>query len=134
LVSVYPPSSEVILEWFLSGSDELSKKARKAIEDTDKLKYIGIVSFWEISIKLSLNKLELGVPYKELLIQAVKNGFEILPLTFEHFAYIISLEFRHKAPFDRMIISQAITENLQIITRDDKFERYPVSLCIMGLR
>jgi PIN domain nuclease of toxin-antitoxin system len=101
---------------------------RKAIEDTDKLKYISIVSFWEIAIKLSLKKLELEVPYKELLIQAVKNGFEILPLAFVHSAGIISLEFHHKDPFDRMIISQAITENLQIITRDDKFERYPVSV------
>ena len=113
---------------FLSGSEELSTKARKVIEDTNKLKYISIVSFWEIAIKLSLKKLELDVPYKELLIQAVKNGFEILPLTFDHSACIISLEFHHKDPFDRMIISQAITENLQIITRDDKFERYPVSI------
>ena len=113
---------------FLSGSEELSTKARKVIEDTNKLKYISIVSFWEIAIKLSLKKLELDVPYKELLIHAVKNGFEILPLTFDHSACIISLEFHHKDPFDRMIISQAITENLQIITRDDKFERYPVSI------
>jgi len=114
--------------WFLNGSEELSKNARQAIEDNTKLKYVSIVSFWEIAIKLSLKKLELATSHKELLTQAIKNGFEILPLTFDHSAGIISLEFHHKDPFDRMIISQAITENLQIITKDEKFDLYPVSL------
>ena len=113
--------------WFLNGSEELSVNARQAIEDNTKLKYISIVSFWEISIKLSLKKLELTTSFKELLTQAIKNGFEILPLTFNHSAGLINLEFYHKDPFDRMIISQAITENLQIITKDQKFGLYAVS-------
>ncbi len=70
--------------WFINGSEELSKPAREAIEDTKEFKYIIIVSFWEISIKLSLNKLDLKVPFRELQIQAIKSGFEILPLTFDH--------------------------------------------------
>lgn len=86
------------------------------------------MSFWEIAIKLSLKKLELTTSYKELLTQAIKNGFEILPLTVDHSAGLIKLEFYHKDPFDRMIISQAITENLQIITRDEKFGLYPVPI------
>ncbi|QEK52646.1 type II toxin-antitoxin system VapC family toxin [Pedobacter aquae] len=111
-----------------SGSEELSIKAKAIIEDTNQLKYISIASFWEISIKISLKKLELGVPSKELLIQAIKTGFEILPLTFEHTTGILDLELCHRDPFDRILISQAISENLKIITRDTQFEKYPISI------
>lgn len=114
--------------WFLNGSEDLSAKARKAIEDNKQLKYISIVSFWEIAIKLSLGKLELGIPYKELQIQAIKSGFEFLPLTFEHSAGLIDLEFHHRDPFDRMIISQAVVEGLTIIGKDQNFPKYPVRL------
>ncbi|WP_304068941.1 type II toxin-antitoxin system VapC family toxin [Pedobacter glucosidilyticus] len=114
--------------WFLNGSEELSEKAKAIIEDINQLKYMSIASFWEISIKISLKKLELGVPSKELLIQAIKNGFEILPLTFEHTTGIIDLEPHHRDPFDRILISQAISENLKIITKDAQFEKYPISI------
>lgn len=114
--------------WFLNGSEELSEKAKAIIEDSNQLKYISIISFWEISIKISLKKLELEVPSKELLIQAIKNGFEILPLTFEHTTGILDLELHHKDPFDRILISQAIAENLKIITKDIQFEKYPISI------
>lgn len=114
--------------WFVNGSEELSKSARRAIEDTKELKYISIISFWEISIKLSVKKLNLQIPYKELQIQAIKNGFEILPLTFDHTSAISNLEFHHRDPFDRMIISQAISENLTIIGKDQHFGDYPVRM------
>lgn len=114
--------------WFLNGSDDLSKKARKAIENTNELKYISIVSFWEIAIKLSLKKLELGITYKDLFIQAIKSGFEILPLTFEHSETVINLEFHHRDPFDRILIAQSIVENLTIIGKDQNFKQYSIQL------
>jgi len=114
--------------WFLNGSDDLSAKARKAVEDNRQLNYVSIVSFWEIAIKISLGKLELGISYEELQLQTIKNGFEFLPLTFEHSAGLIGLEFHHRDPFDRMIISQAIVEGLTIIGKDQNFPKYPVKL------
>ncbi|WP_457286802.1 type II toxin-antitoxin system VapC family toxin [Pedobacter sp. UYP24] len=77
---------------------------------------------------MSLNKLQLSTSFKELLTQAIKNGFEILPLTFDHFSGIIGLELHHRDPFDRILISQAIAENLQVITKDEKFNSYPVTV------
>ena len=112
--------------WFLDGNEQLSTVARQAIEDRYEIKYVSIISFWEIAIKLSLNKLDLNVAEKELKVQAIKNGFEILPLTFDHTSGIIDLAFHHKDPFDRMIISQAIAENLTIVSRDQYFRTYPV--------
>lgn len=114
--------------WFLNGSDQLSKEAQKAIENTSDLKYISTVSFWEMAIKISLKKLELSTAYKELLVQTIKNGFEILPLTFDHSVKVMNLEFYHRDPFDRMLISQAITEKLTIISKDKHFENYPVKI------
>ena len=114
--------------WYLNGSAELSKKAIKEIEDPKSIKYISVVTFWEIAIKLSLGKLEIEVPFKELQIQAIKNGFEILPLTFDHSLKLLELDFHHRDPFDRMIISQSITENITVISKDRNFSLYPINL------
>ena len=114
--------------WFLEGNDQLSDSAKQAIEDRGQFKYVSIISFWEIAIKISLKKLDLTVPEKELKIHAIKNGFEILPLTFDHTSGVVDLPLYHRDPFDRMIISQALTENLTVITRDQYFDSYPVHI------
>lgn len=64
--------------WFINGDEQLSKKAKEAILDTESSKYISIGSFWEIAIKLSLEKLKLDISYRDLQLQASSNGFEIL--------------------------------------------------------
>lgn len=114
--------------WFLEGSAELSGKVKNIIEDTSHTKYVSLVSFWEISLKLSLQKLEISIPYQELMAQAILNGFEVMPLTFQHTQSIINLPFFHKDPFDRMLIGQAVTENITILSRDEKFSLYPISV------
>ncbi|MEJ2903756.1 type II toxin-antitoxin system VapC family toxin [Pedobacter panaciterrae] len=77
--------------------------------------------FGKLPLRVSLGKLELGISYEELQLQAIKNGFEFLPLTFEHSAGLIGLEFHHRDPFDRMIISQAIVKGLTIVGKDQNF-------------
>ena len=112
--------------WFINGDKALSKIARTSIEDNSSVKYISIASFWEISIKLCIGKLKLDFPYDELKDQVVENGFEILPITFEHTSKLASLKFIHKDPFDRMIIAQAIIENLSVISKDRNFQHYAI--------
>jgi PIN domain nuclease of toxin-antitoxin system len=114
--------------WFINGSEELSDKAKSAIENTKNTKFISIASFWEIAIKSSLGKLKLDMPFQELKFLAINNGFEILPLTFEHTNRLVSLDFHHKDPFDRLIIAQAITDKLTIIGRDGNFAPYSVKI------
>ena len=57
-----------------------------------------------------------------------QSGFEILPVNVNHILKATSLPFHHYDPFDRMIIGQAIAENLSVITKDEKFPKYEVSL------
>lgn len=110
--------------WFLEGSDNLSKRARTSIENTESIKFISIASIWEIAIKLKLGKLKLDIKLEDLKEEIVKNNFEILPLTFEHIIELSNLEVIHKDPFDRIIISQAIFEKQTIISKDSNFSLY----------
>jgi PIN domain nuclease of toxin-antitoxin system len=110
--------------WFINGDEQLSGKAKNAITDPDAIKHISIASFWEIAIKVNLGKLSLDMAYQDLRQQVVANGFEILPITFEHTIELISLDLHHRDPFDRIIIAQALSENLVVISKDGNFTRY----------
>ncbi len=114
--------------WFLDGNSELSNQARAVIENNEYEKYISIASFWEIAIKNSLGKLVLDVPFAELKSEAMKNSFQILPITFQDTLYLSSLPFYHRDPFDRIIISQAKENNLTLVSRDENFSLYDVTL------
>ena len=110
--------------WFLEGNNSLSSKARIIIEDADNTIYVSIASIWEIAIKISISKLKLSVNLEEVKTEIVKNNFEILPLDFEHIIDLTNLEQIHKDPFDRIIISQAISEKCTIISKDSNFDFY----------
>jgi len=84
--------------WFLNGDNNLSDKAKKAIEEIDVINFISIASLWEISIKISLGKLELSTPFAEIAEQIDHNGFQILPITFEDTLILSTLPFHHRDP------------------------------------
>jgi PIN domain nuclease of toxin-antitoxin system len=69
-----------VLLWFLNGDKKLSKQQKEIIESTKNLKFISIASLWEISIKLSLNKLVLPIDLKAFMNLIDQNGFLILPI------------------------------------------------------
>ena len=114
--------------WFLDGNSDLSKQARTLIENPEHEKYISIASFWEIAIKNSLGKLTLDIPFAELKTEAIKNSFQILPITFEDTLQLGTLPFHHRDPFDRIIISQAKENNLMLMSCDSNFSLYDVNL------
>jgi PIN domain nuclease of toxin-antitoxin system len=116
------------LIWFLNGDNDLSEKAKKAIEDNEATNFISIASLWEIAIKISLGKLELKSPFSKIAEQIANNGFQILPITFEDTLILSSLPFHHRDPFDRIIISQSFNNNLSIISKDKQFGAYQVNL------
>lgn len=70
--------------WFLEGSQNLSSSAKTAIQNQNNTSFISIASIWEIAIKLGLGKLKLDTGLDELKSEILTNGFEILPLDFEH--------------------------------------------------
>ena len=114
--------------WFLNGDKSLSSKSRKAIENTGSVNFISVASLWEIAIKTSLGKLELRFPFTQIGEQILKNDFQVLPVTFEDTFTVAKLPFHHRDPFDRIIISQSITNRLIIITKDPGFSFYDVNI------
>ena len=114
------------LIWFLNGDEKLSNKAKSAIEDTKNSKIVSIASIWEIAIKLSIEKFKFAKGFKHFLDMVEDNGFEILPMTFEHAIELSTLEFLHRDPFDRLLISQCIVDKLIIITKDINIKRYKI--------
>ncbi|WP_442795229.1 type II toxin-antitoxin system VapC family toxin [Pelobium manganitolerans] len=109
------------LLWFLNGDIQLSMLAKENIESSRSTKYISIISLWEIAIKLNLNKMSMQVSLTDLKNEIINNGFKLLPIEFNHLTTLLALENHHKDPFDRLIIAQAITEELTLISKDQNF-------------
>lgn len=116
------------LIWFLEGSPELSLTARQAIESENGFNYVSIASLWEMAVKISVGKLELKAPFTQIANQLSANGFRILSITFQDTVIISSLPLHHRDPFDRIIIAQAITNGLTVITADQHFPAYSIDL------
>lgn len=114
--------------WFIEGDNQLSKKARQSIEENDAVNSLSIASLWEMAIKVSLGKLKLKTGFSEISQQIFDNGFQILPITFEDTLIISTLPFHHRDPFDRILIAQSLTNKLAIISKDNIFDRYGISL------
>lgn len=112
--------------WFVNGDNSLSETAKNYIENQDNIQYISIASLWEIAIKVSLGKLQLHGSYKNIKNQVIDNGFEFLPIHFEHTTLISSMQFHHRDPFDRLLIAQALVNNISIISKDSVFDTYSV--------
>ena len=113
--------------WYLEDSFDLPVKIKDIIDDSKNKVCICAVSLWEIVIKVSLNKLVLHSPLDEALT-SIKNGeFDILQIEETHLKELSKLPFLHKDPFDRLIISTALCEDLTIITVDDNIHRYGAS-------
>ena len=115
-----------VLIWYINGDKSLSKSAINDVKNINNECFISIASIWEIAIKVNLNKLELKSGFDKIIDFLTDLNIEILPITFEHIQILNTLEYHHKDPFDRMIISQATAEQLTIITKDENFRKYQV--------
>ena len=116
------------LIWFLNGNQNLSKVAEDIIENKEASLFVSIVSLWEISIKISLNKLTLHTSFDKFKAAIELNNIKILEITFEDTLIVSTLPFLHIAPFDRLLISQAINNDFTLISRDEYFKDYDVNL------
>lgn len=114
--------------WFFWDDPQLSSTAKVAIENAGNRKLVSIASCWEIAIKAGLKKLELGGPSRSFLARELSmNSFELLAITFDHATMVESLAPHHRDPFDRLLIAQATTQQLPIVSADPIFERYGVA-------
>ncbi len=115
------------LLWFFSGNDKISETAKLLIENPQNLKFISIATLWEMAIKQSQGKLDLEVTAAQYVKEKLAaDDFSLLPVKIAHLELISSLPFHHRDPFDRLLISQSITEQIPILSSDKAFAQYPV--------
>jgi PIN domain nuclease of toxin-antitoxin system len=110
-----------ILLWVMRDARELSAAARDFIERADDV-YVSSVSLWESAIKAAMGKLPLAP--QALEAGALRAGFIPLPVTWAHALAVDALPMLHRDPFDRMLVAQAVSEPLQLLTHDAKLARY----------
>jgi PIN domain nuclease of toxin-antitoxin system len=110
------------LIWFGENAPQLSKKAVQAIEFPGNVKYISMATLWEMAIKRSLGKLQLNRPLKDIIDALQSNGFELLTFVPVHILQVEGLPFIHRDPFDRMLIAQALAEDLTIAGNEKLFD------------
>ena len=115
------------LLWYIDGNENISAAARTLIEEKGIVNFVSIISLWEISIKISLGKLEILTPFSNFSQLINENGFEILPISFEDILLLTNLPFHHRDPFDRMLVVQSINNNLKILSRDEILDNYQVN-------
>ena len=109
--------------WWVSDWGEIEETTRDAIADPENEVFVSAVSGWEIAIKKARGRL---VAPDTLSPVVEEKHFEHLPLTFEHAERAAALPMHHRDPFDRMLIAQAQTEELVLVTRDERIALYEV--------
>lgn len=111
--------------WLTENDPSLPEPLRELI-DTAETVYVSIASLWEIAIKLQLGKLDLKQPYETIGPALEASDILMLPISFAATVQVRQLPLHHRDPFDRMLIAQAITQSLTIISNDKAFDAYPV--------
>ncbi len=109
-----------LLLWALSSPARLSKRTRQRIESSEV--YVSAASIWEISIKSAIGKLKAD-PQK-ILAAIEPTGLSILAITGEHAARVARLPSLHKDPFDRLLVAQALSEPMILLTNDQALAGY----------
>jgi len=115
------------LLWMSLDDSQLSDTARDLIADLENELWLSPASYWEIAIKISMQKFELSEPLDEFINrELVNNDISVLPISTRHAQAVSTMPFYHKDPFDRMLIAQAQVEEMAIVSKDDKFDAYGV--------
>lgn len=118
------------LLWFAKNDPRLSDSARRHIEDDDNTSLYSIASVWEMAIKHGLGKLTIAWPIYPQFANLLKEfGFQQLAISYRHASSVAELPRRkeHRDPFDRLLIAQAVVEDLPIVSHDRAFDLYSVS-------
>lgn len=110
-----------ILLWVMQDSKELSREARALIQKAEEI-HVSSVCLWEATIKSAIGKLKIDM--NDLDERLAKQGFLPLPITWAHTRQVRQLPLLHGDPFDRMLIAQAMSEPLHLMTHDAQLKPY----------
>ena len=117
-----------VVLWYVTNNPNLSPKA-KEIVDTKSGLFFSVASLWEITIKINVGKLQFDCSFEGLLSRIAFIRAEIIPIGISNLETYLSLPFpsNHRDPFDRILVAQAMDYSLDILSRDKKFDLYPVN-------
>ena len=110
-----------ILVWVLQDAKTLKPKTRRLIDAADSV-HVSSVVLWEVAIKVALGKLKIDLDRLDTMLLTM--AFEPLPISWQHARALRSLPPLHRDPFDRMLIAQAISEPLHLLTSDAALAAY----------
>jgi len=111
------------LLWWSTSDAKLSPKAKKAIASEDIDVFVSAASAWEIATKVRIGKLEWPATAGTVNAYVLEQGFRALPISLEHAERAGQLAIAHRDPFDRMLMAQALAEDMWLATNEDVFER-----------
>lgn len=115
--------------WYITSDPKLPRHAYDAIRDKSNEVYLSVVSVWETFVKHQIGKLPLPVPADEYINdRRAAHRIQSLALDLSAVSRLVALPLHHRDPFDRMLICQALQHELTIVTSDDQFRLYPVTL------
>lgn len=114
-----------LLLWAAGDPEALSEAARSLIEDPQNALLFSAASVWEVAIKKGLGRSDFRVDPRLLRRGLIDNGYAELAITSEHAVSVDSLPALHKDPFDRLLVAQATTEGILLLTSDSVVARYP---------
>ena len=112
-----------IVLWWLADDAALSESLRNHIGDTTNLVFVSAATVWEVSIKAALGKLDVDESWTDALSV---DAIQPLPIRWNHAVRVRDLEMIHRDPFDRLLVAQAIEEQLTLVTADERIPAYPV--------
>ena len=115
--------------WLMNEPERVPSKVLAMCESAENTLHLSVASVWELQIKCSLGKLTMEQSLKAILVdQQHSNSLEILPIKLNHLWRLADLPRVHNDPFDRLLIAQAIVEDMQLVSADRLFSSYPVNL------
>ena len=118
-----------IFIWWTQDSQKLSPAVRSAIADPGSALYLSTASIWEIIIKQQLGKLKFPEPLEQSIPQTISHyGLSLLPIELSHLFRLQGLPLHHRDPFDRLLVAQAMAENLTLATSDTPLSAYGIPL------
>jgi len=113
--------------WWVEGDRALPAKVRATLASQENECLISVVSAWELAIKASLGKLKLTLPVERYVVEHIAaNGFRMLDIRMAHVGRVETLDSHHGDPFDRLLIAQALEEEIPMVTADPVFRKYGV--------
>lgn len=115
--------------WWVGDSSKLSPQVIELLKRTENEIYFSLACIREIQIKNQIGRVDLPVPLMDIIqFQFTHNGIAILPMTLKHMQALTLIPNHHADPFDRVLVAQAITEDMTIITPNKIIALYPVKV------